>query len=269
MEVLRHPLTHQTRFKGGCFRAGTKSYRGMARAMKQRFWPIFHGTRGLGKRAATARAAGAQLDRLVTLLVRKQSLSGCKTATAACKRDAATAINALKRLGWCPIGSQVPVCCPRTRQATAIDILCTNAERETIVVELKNTTMKRAEHVSSYRRPCPTVPRMPNDLPNTEYNHHQMQAGGMVRMLRSPAYKLKRPVRGAVLCVVDGSALVYPMREWATKDETFAVKTTQKATATTPNPKRARFSRKAPAKTKANARGRAVGKARGVAGRRS
>lgn len=197
MALVEHPMSRRVRFHAGqrCFMYENARCKGMAERLRRTFWPVYTGTRGCGRR--DGQQQGRAFDAELTAHVNRGAPATARVALF---------MRTLRARGWEPVRSQVPLLTSRRPfVATAIDLLCRDtANGACVIVEAKHTTMTPQQHAATYKRACPRRPRMPNGLVNSEYNHHQMQLGCMVRAVRRLGFR----ATGAVVLVLGEHARV-------------------------------------------------------------
>ena len=112
---------------------------------------------------------------------------------------------------WRLVGSQVAVGDPSRRRATAIDLLCRDADGGYVVVEVKTRSVSIAYHEETYKKLQPDNPNSALGVPNSLYWRHQCQLIQTVQMFKLSKKAQGKKVRGVVLVSIQGSCLCYPM----------------------------------------------------------
>lgn len=107
----------------------------------------------------------------------------------------------------------MPVCNVKTRDATAIDLLCTDAAGAWVVVEVKTRCISMARHTEEYAKPNPERPKLAKyGCANSLFYRHQIQVAKTAAMFRRSKRCGGRTVHAVVLCIVDHTVLPYPLK---------------------------------------------------------
>ena len=109
------------------------------------------------------------------------------------------------------MGAQVPVADLAHRAATAIDLLCEDAEGAFVVIEIKTRIISLERHSEEYKRVNTQQSKTVYGVPNSLYYRHQMQVAKTVHMFRKSKLAQGKNVRAFVLVLVDKHVLEYPL----------------------------------------------------------
>lgn len=221
MEVIKHHLTATIKKSRAGYHVGGVKYTGITAKLKKVHWKRFTATRGTtpgGPEAGLTR--GRRFDNCFTATIQKKKRSKYKKHEQLLINKA---IALLRDRGFRLVGAQIHICDPDTKDATTADALAVSASGAIAVVELKTTQRTYERDTAIAKKTCPVQPRLNHALkkPNTELNHHFMQTGRTIRMLRSRHYGLQSKVHGLVVKICANGVRIYPVPEWATTAEAF------------------------------------------------
>lgn len=131
----------------------------------------------------------------------------------------------LDKMGYSVVKTQQLVCDPvKWKVKTNMDLFCIK-DGTLYVVELKTTQNSFESHLKNYKAPCRRKKYMLHGaLLNSEYNHHQMQIGAVMCIMKR-LYHVKN-VQGFVLMTCTDTSkrqrcMMYPACMWAMDERLY------------------------------------------------
>ena len=185
-----------------------KRYKGLAKHLKEVYFPTFRPPRGLGPRLGPAGyAAGAMVDRAASALIMRKSIKGLPKWSV---RLGKKVVQGLRGCRMQHMTTQLVVFCNKRNYATAVDIYgrCPKTG-DHILIELKYSSHSCTNLREVYRTPGQDRDTMRVcGKPNTIFEQHAMQARQTALMF-SKCYKIsKKRIQVAVLVIAfDGSTM--------------------------------------------------------------
>lgn len=118
---------------------------------------------------------------------------------------AVAVLAALRARALVPVAAQVRATNRALQLTTLVDLVCLRRTDQSVwAIEVKNTTLPRPQHVTSYAQQCRRTPTMRNMLRHTEMATHQLQAAfGAMAMMQS--YSALPNVRALVVVATGGN----------------------------------------------------------------
>ena len=189
-----------------------RRYRGLAKTLRENYFPEFEPPPGLGKRVGPkGYAAGKKLDLALQCLVSRKKPNKLPKWSI---NLASKVLAHLRSAGITKLKSQLVVFNDKNNYATAVDVCGVDArKKQYVLVELKYSSHPSKNIKTSYSVPGRDRTYMRKcGLPNTIQNQHAMQARATARMFCSCFKVPKAKVRAIVIVApFSGPILEYPV----------------------------------------------------------
>lgn len=187
-------------------KASNKRLKGLAKQLKQKYYPEYSPPKGLGKRIGPhGLAAGKCVDLAIGSLIEGGKASNQpKWARLLANR----VLKILEGAGIVNLQSQVVVWSEKRQVATAVDVCgwCTKTSTQAVIeVKYSSHSLKATRLV--YKTPDPQHPRFRGcGIANSIYNQHQTQLRATTRLYKQN-YKGKPVSAGVLVICADGGVL--------------------------------------------------------------